>query len=313
MPALRGAFIKLEGGRVGSLADAIVFQFNPETVSRTPTLASPPRRPLGAGESDANDQPGEPSESISFSLRIDATDELSERDPDAQIYGILPALAALELLLYPRSALARGLSGEATAAPHRHPPEELSTALFFWGEQRILPVAVTSLSIFELEYDAALNPIRAEVSVNLDVLTPVAAGPPRHGGARGVPLHAGPQGHDGGAQQRQPAEPAHPHARQGADGMIFTGSRYEALARSPRLVRSADGRQHAALDIRFIPPTPAAYRHLVAGDDRLDLLAHRFYGDPERFWRIADANDAMDPEDLLEVGSELLIPPDVNP
>ena len=94
--------------------------------------------------------------------------------------------------------------------------------------------------------------------------------------------------------------------------MIFAGSRYERLARAPLLVRTADGRQHAALGIRFVPPTPAGYRHLVGGDDRLDLLAHRFYGDPERFWRIADGNVEMDPEDLLEVGSRLLIPPDVS-
>ena len=95
--------------------------------------------------------------------------------------------------------------------------------------------------------------------------------------------------------------------------MIFAGSRYERLARAPLLVRTADGRQHAALAIRFLPPTAASYSHLVGGEDRLDLLAHRFYGDPERFWRIADANPTMDPEDLLEVGSRILIPPDVSP
>ena len=34
------------------------------------------------------------------------------------------------------------------------------------------------------------------------------------------------------------------------------------------------------------------------------------YRNPEKFWLIADANDEMDPEDLLEPGRQLLIPPD---
>jgi hypothetical protein len=44
--------------------------------------------------------------------------------------------------------------------------------LFFWGPFRILPVTVTNLNITETEYDMLLNPVRAEVAVNLTVLTP---------------------------------------------------------------------------------------------------------------------------------------------
>ena len=44
--------------------------------------------------------------------------------------------------------------------------------LLFWGPFRILPVNVTSLSITETQYDVLLNPIRAEVTVNVDILTP---------------------------------------------------------------------------------------------------------------------------------------------
>jgi hypothetical protein len=94
--------------------------------------------------------------------------------------------------------------------------------------------------------------------------------------------------------------------------MIFKGSRYEKLAQQAITVTTSDGRQHAALPIRFPPPTPAAYRHTVSGGDRLDLLAYHFYGDPQRFWLIADANTAMDPEDLLSEGTQIFIPPDPN-
>ncbi|HMQ33826.1 MAG TPA: hypothetical protein PKD53_24040, partial [Chloroflexaceae bacterium] len=63
-----------------------------------------------------------------------------------------------------------GLSGGD--APYQLPPERLPTVLFFWGPFRILPVAMTSLSIEETEYDQLLNPLRAQVSVSLQVLTP---------------------------------------------------------------------------------------------------------------------------------------------
>jgi hypothetical protein len=93
--------------------------------------------------------------------------------------------------------------------------------------------------------------------------------------------------------------------------VIFKGSRYEKLARSTYTVTTADGEMHAALPIRFIPPTRAAFRHRVTATDRLDLLAYHYYRKPDRFWLIADANDKMDPQELLQVGGEILIPPDI--
>jgi len=46
----------------------------------------------------------------------------------------------------------------------------------------------------------------------------------------------------------------------------------------------------------------------VIEGDRLDLITARTLSDPEQFWRIADANDAMDPTDLTnEPGSRLRI------
>lgn len=47
----------------------------------------------------------------------------------------------------------------------------------------------------------------------------------------------------------------------------------------------------------------------VALGQRLDLIAARLQGDPLQFWRIADANDAMNPFDLTAVpGRALRIP-----
>ena len=46
---------------------------------------------------------------------------------------------------------------------------------------------------------------------------------------------------------------------------------------------------------------------MVAGD-RLDNITSAFLGDPEQFWRVADANGAMRPEELTErVGRRIRI------
>ena len=34
--------------------------------------------------------------------------------------------------------------------------------------------------------------------------------------------------------------------------------------------------------------------------DRLDNVSAQYLGDPEQFWRLCDANNAMEPEELTE-------------
>jgi nucleoid-associated protein YgaU len=58
---------------------------------------------------------------------------------------------------------------------------------------------------------------------------------------------------------------------------------------------------------RIEEPAPSLL-HTVTASDRLDLLAHRYLGDPFLFWRIADANPALAPEDVLDPGAEIAIP-----
>jgi nucleoid-associated protein YgaU len=90
--------------------------------------------------------------------------------------------------------------------------------------------------------------------------------------------------------------------------MIFKGSRYEPIGVTQ--VVDGNGRVHSALGIRIIPATAAGFLYTVRAGDRLDNLAALFYGNPEKFWLIGDANAAMDVDDLLEPGRQLLIPPD---
>jgi len=175
MAALKGAFINLGAGILGALPNIIIFQFNPERVTRTPKLIKPPAPPKGSGTTDSTQQPGDPSESYSFTLKLDAADQLAQSNPIAAASGILPALSALELLMFPSAALKPDLSallGGGKSSNFKLPPVKLDTILFFWGPFRIFPVTINSLSINETQYDELLNPIRAEVSVTLQVLTP---------------------------------------------------------------------------------------------------------------------------------------------
>ncbi|MER5337760.1 hypothetical protein [Micromonospora sp. NPDC002717] len=70
----------------------------------------------------------------------------------------------------------------------------------------------------------------------------------------------------------------------------------------------------ACLRTRLLPVLPAARAvavHQVVSGDRLDLLSHRHLGDPLAFWQIADANAALDPDELVAPGAEgrlLVIP-----
>ena len=63
---------------------------------------------------------------------------------------------------------------------------------------------------------------------------------------------------------------------------------------------------------RRLLPQPESMQQLaiwpVEAGDRFDLLTARTLGDPQAFWRIADANRAMDPVELETPGRRLVIP-----
>jgi hypothetical protein len=69
-----------------------------------------------------------------------------------------------------------------------------------------------------------------------------------------------------------------------------------------------DGRVLSYVRRRFLPPgreMPLLAEVGVAPGERIDLVSNRTLGDPLAFWRICDANDAMDPQEMLsEVASD---------
>ena len=85
--------------------------------------------------------------------------------------GIHPQLAALEMLIYPRSALVIANTILLALGTIEIIPPQAPFTLLIWGPKRVLPVRLTEFSITEEAYDPNLNPIRAKVLLGLRVLS----------------------------------------------------------------------------------------------------------------------------------------------
>lgn len=89
--------------------------------------------------------------------------------------------------------------------------------------------------------------------------------------------------------------------------MFAQTSRYAHSATAIHTTR--DGQQHPYVLLRLLPaPGPLRQTYDVREGDRLDLLASRFFADPEQFWRLCDANRTLRPEDLELAGQSIRIP-----
>ncbi|MFP5391132.1 MAG: hypothetical protein ACLGI6_06250 [Gammaproteobacteria bacterium] len=187
---LRGAFVQFMETMIIPLPNIIIFQFNPEQITHSWT----PAESSGGEEGNPLAVSGAPGESFSFTLAMDSSDMIADGSPVAEgiatVSGIYTRLAALEMLMHPTGGAGGGLlgsvslsagglsaggalGGAAGGVERPVPASQLPTVLFVWGPGRILPVKVTSLTITETLYDAALlHPTHAEAAIGLQVLTP---------------------------------------------------------------------------------------------------------------------------------------------
>ncbi len=176
---MKGAIIGLDP--LNPLASVIIFQYNPDLLTRTLTAQTSGSDNADRGE--ALRLKGPPKETIKLDVEIDAADQLEQANPLATSMGLYPTLASLEMLLYPKSA--RTIANEALAATgiiEIIPPEAPMT-LFVWGLKRTLPVRLTEFTITEEAFDLNLNPIRAKVGLSLRVLNYQDLGMSSAGGA----------------------------------------------------------------------------------------------------------------------------------
>lgn len=194
---LKGALVEFSERFIGPLPNVIVFQYNPEKLSRTLEVWAP-----GGGGSDAsgghsasNAQPFDPPETFTLDLELDAADALEQPDshPVAVISGVADRIAAMEMLLYPQEGSLLGnllgsvggsLGGAVNGAigavssalggagAQPVPRGTVPVVLFVWGPGRVVPVRLTSFSVDEQAFSPTLYPIRAKVTIGLKILTP---------------------------------------------------------------------------------------------------------------------------------------------
>lgn len=89
---------------------------------------------------------------------------------------------------------------------------------------------------------------------------------------------------------------------------IHEGSRYTNVYAYDELWK---GRWVTSFDIRTLVPLNLedSIKHTWKETDRLDLLAYHYYGDPQYWWFILDANPQYFEESEIKKGDVLLIPP----
>ena len=197
---LKGALIQFSAPMLIPIPNIIVFQYNPETMTRTLEPWTPLERErtydeqgratataLTEEQTNHLRQPFDPSESFSLSLELDAADALEEpgSHPIATIAGVADRISAMEMLCYPPgpgaiggllnvsvnvSIGAGGISASVGSAADVVPRRDVPIVLFFWGPGRIVPVRITTFSVEEQQYSPLLYPIRARVTIGLKVL-----------------------------------------------------------------------------------------------------------------------------------------------
>ena len=194
---LKGAIIQFSAPMLIPIPNLIIFQYNPETLSRTLVPWAPAERTydeqgnmraLEPHQVRALAQPYDPQETFSVTLELDAADALEEpaSHPVAVISGVADRIAALEMLLYPpgESALGGllnvsldisiggggGFSATVGAEAKKAQRKSVPIVLFFWGPGRIVPVRITSFSVEEQAFSPILYPLRAKVTVGMRVL-----------------------------------------------------------------------------------------------------------------------------------------------
>ena len=156
---LRGALVSVEP--ITLQPSVIPFQYNPATLSRSFQISA------ATSGAEVGQRGGPPGETLQVEIELDATDDLEKgRGPDA----VSARIAAILGLLSPNSAdVQANLSLAAQGAIEVLPPDA-PLLLFVFGPRRVLPVQLTELSVTEEAYDPDLNPIRARVSLGLQVL-----------------------------------------------------------------------------------------------------------------------------------------------
>lgn len=162
---------------------ALVFEFNPQTISRSRTInlrtgtapgtrggydfTLPTETPRVAQGAQA-----EP-ERFDVTILLDATDRMNDGNVIAAELGVEPELATLRAMVEPKTQgpagfqvlASLGAGGQRAFQRSQH----ASVILFIWGTH-VLPVFMTSVRIEEKAHLPSLIPYRAEATLSMQVI-----------------------------------------------------------------------------------------------------------------------------------------------
>lgn len=162
-PVARGALVTVSST---GMRCSVAFQYNPATLQR----AFEPQ--TAGGALDARTQAvrfaAAATQTITVECHLTSLHGRHPAGPSEQ--GVVPQLAALEMLLYPSTAQVETARDLLEQGAVQILPPLADTALFVWG-QNVLPVRLTAASVLEEMFDASLVPIQATVSLTMRVLT----------------------------------------------------------------------------------------------------------------------------------------------
>lgn len=161
----------------------LVFDFNPQSLSRTRTITLKTGNAPGTQGGYDFVLPTETPrvaqgvtvapETISLEIMLDATDGMNEGDVIATTFGIGPQLDTLRTMVEPKSQgplglqtlSSLGLGGERAFQRS----ESASVLLLVWGTH-ILPVFLTSVQITEEAHLPSLVPYRAKATLSMQII-----------------------------------------------------------------------------------------------------------------------------------------------
>jgi hypothetical protein len=144
---------------------SIPFQYNPDKVTRSLSLQATGIE--GGLRSKAPAFRGAATETITLQARFEA---LPPTTSDAAQNGVLPQLAALELLLYPPTSDVQQEDARLDQGSRSIQPSPLPVVILEWG-QRAVPVRLRQMVINEEMFDSNLNPVQASAALTFDVVT----------------------------------------------------------------------------------------------------------------------------------------------
>jgi hypothetical protein len=161
---------------------ALVFDFNPQQISRSRTVT------IKMGEAPGNrtgydflsplDTPRvaqgveQAAEGFSVDILLDATDRMNDGDPIAAAFGVQPQIDTLRSMVEPKAQGPGGLQTLAALGGGARAFERQQTAsvlIFAWGVQ-LLPVFLTGVTQKEALHLPNLLPYRAEMGLTMQVI-----------------------------------------------------------------------------------------------------------------------------------------------